>query len=181
MRIIAGEFRSRRLKVPRGHDVRPTSDRIRESIFNILSGRLEFEGRSVADLYAGSGALGLEALSRGAAGVSFVERSPRVIRVARENAASLGVLQRCEFLTENVRDFLRRTPPASFDVVFADPPYDSADLERLPAAATRVIKPSGFLILEHDQRHDFSEARSFLTRRPYGGTVVTIFQTSGSE
>lgn len=176
MRIISGEFRSRLLKVPRGKNVRPTSDRTRESLFNILGSRTNLEGIRAVDLYAGSGSLGLEAISRGASHVTFVEQDGRVLRTVQENARSLGVPERCRFVREDVLRFVRDSPAHSFDLAFADPPYASDDLEELPEAALRLIKPGGFLILEHDRSRDFEGEGTLVLQRRYGDTVITFFQ-----
>lgn len=176
MRIISGEFRSRQLKVPPGKDVRPTSDRTRESLFNILGGRVDLEGLRAADLYAGSGSLGLEAISRGASHVTFVEQNVRAFRTIQENAQTLGVTERCRFVRDNVLRFVRNTEAHSFDLAFADPPYASEDLGEFPQAALRLIKPGGFLILEHDRSRDFEGADTLILQRRYGDTVITFFQ-----
>ncbi len=181
MRIISGEFRSRLLKVPPGKHVRPTSDRTRESLFNILGGRVDLEGCVVADLYAGSGSLGLEAISRGASHVTFVEKSARTLRTAEDNAQSLGVTGRCRFVRDHVLRFLRSAQEQSFELAFADPPYASEDLADLPEAALRVIKPGGFLILEHGRNRDFKGVDSFVLERKYGDTVITFFQPPSAD
>ena len=135
MRIIAGEYRSRTLEAPAGLATRPTSDRLRETLFNVLAPWME--GAVFLDLYAGSGAVGIEALSRGAAGVDFVERAETAVAVLRKNLARLGItkgfrvhtggvgagcggLQECWFRTE-------AGMAAVFDLVFLDPPYDAAE------------------------------------------------------
>ena len=176
MRIISGEFRSRRLKSPPGKHVRPTSDRTRESIFNVLSGRTDLDAAVAVDLYAGSGALGLEALSRGAQQVTFVESNHAVMRILKENAYTLGVNRRCDFRNVEVLAFLRSASPASYDIAFADPPYASPEVAALPDASLPVLKRGGFLILEHDSRHEFTGHEAFLMERTYGDTVVSFFQ-----
>jgi 16S rRNA (guanine966-N2)-methyltransferase len=121
MRIVAGEWRGRRLVAPEGIATRPTADRVRETLFSMLASRLgAFDGLRVADLYAGSGALGLEALSRGAAFSCFVEDDARAIAAIRVNIAALGAADRTRILARSARTL----PPAeAFDLVFADPPY----------------------------------------------------------
>jgi 16S rRNA (guanine966-N2)-methyltransferase len=122
-RVIAGTAGGRRLTVPAGRDTRPTSDRAREGLFSTVHSLLgELEGLRVADLYAGSGAVGLEALSRGAGHVLLVESAPRAAKVIRANIEALG-LAGAELVTDRVERLLRRTPPAPYDLVFADPPY----------------------------------------------------------
>jgi 16S rRNA (guanine966-N2)-methyltransferase len=130
MRIIAGRFRSRAIASPRGMATRPTSDRLRETLFNVLAPRME--GAAFLDLYAGSGAVGLEALSRGANSVVFVERAPAALKALRANLEALGV-ERNSFQVDagSVAAFLRSgdaggSQARGYDVVFLDPPYDAA-------------------------------------------------------
>ena len=125
MRIIAGKFRGRRLKPPRGKHVRPTTDRFRESIFNALTHRIgTFEGARVADLFAGTGALGLEVLSRGAAFVCFVEKHAGLLR---ENIALVGGNDQCRVLVANARALPEESSP--YDIIFMDPPYQKGLIE----------------------------------------------------
>ena len=128
MRIIAGEFRGRRLKQLTGRRVRPTADRVREAWLNVMEPRLA--GAAVVDLFAGSGALGLEALSRGAAEVVFVERSRKAAAALRRNATLLGA-DTAEVIEQDARDYLRRPSTVPFDVVFLDPPFADDMLEDL--------------------------------------------------
>lgn len=121
MRIIAGALRGRKLQAPEGMATRPTADRVRETLFSMLASRLgPFEGLRVADLFAGSGALGLEALSRGAAFACFVEQDQRAVAAIGANIAALGVEKRCQLLA---RSALALPPSEPFDLVLADPPY----------------------------------------------------------
>ena len=121
MRIVAGEWRGRKLEAPEGHATRPTSDRVRETLFSMLASRIgTFEGLRVADLYAGSGALGMEALSRGAAFACFVDRDPAALAVARRNLEALGAGARARLLARAVEQLPSEEP---FDLLFADPPY----------------------------------------------------------
>ena len=122
MRIISGEWRGRKLVAPEGMATRPTGDRVRETLFSMLASRLgSFEQLRVADLYAGSGALGLEALSRGAAFACFVEQDPRAIAAIRSNVEALGVGDRSRILARSVEAL---PPEQPFELVFADPPYE---------------------------------------------------------
>src|SRR5688572_32102930 len=118
MRVIAGEFRSRRLKTPAGYDVRPTPDRLREALFNVLAPRIE--GSVFLDAYAGSGSVGIEALSRGAARAIFIERAREAATVIRENLAELGLSKQAEVLQGRALQYL---PHRTADIVFLDPPY----------------------------------------------------------
>ena len=136
MRIIAGQWRGRRLRVPPGSDTRPTADRVRETLFSMLASRLgSFEALRVADLFAGSGALGLEALSRGAAFACFVESDSNALAAIRANAEALGALGRVQVLGGSALALPKSEP---FDLVFADPPYSpgsgAAVLEAVTAA-----------------------------------------------
>ena len=124
MRIIAGEWRRRQLRAPPGEATRPTADRTRETLFAMLQSRLgDFEGLAVADLFAGSGALGLEALSRGAASCLFVEHDPAAIRALRANIAALRAQPQCEVRAGSVMQL--GPAPAPLDLILLDPPYNS--------------------------------------------------------
>ncbi|MGB6973211.1 MAG: 16S rRNA (guanine(966)-N(2))-methyltransferase RsmD [Terracidiphilus sp.] len=125
MRVIAGRFKSRVLDAPAGLATRPTSDRLREALFNVLAPRME--GARVLDLYAGSGAVGLEAVSRGAREAVMVERDEAALKALRANVARLGVAAACRIHASGVAAWLRRgrTKAAEFDVVFLDPPYEA--------------------------------------------------------
>ena len=121
MRIIAGRFRGRPLQAPLGQATRPTADRVREALFSMLASRLgSFEGLRVADLYAGSGALGLEAISRGAAHATFVEKDPKAQAAIKANAAKLGITEQVRTVGGSALSLPRSD---GFDLVFADPPY----------------------------------------------------------
>ena len=172
MRITGGTLARRTLDAPRGDRTRPTTDRVREAVFSALGSRTDLAGARVLDLFAGSGALGLEALSRGAARATFVERHGPTLAVARRNAAALGVAARAAFVRA---DALAYRGPGPFDVVLADPPYDLAELPALPAALRPLLAASGWLVLEHDARHAFDGAPGWVQSRTYGGTVVSWF------
>lgn len=176
MRIIAGRLKRQSLKAPKGHLTRPTSDRTRESIFNLLESRLMLEGADVLDLFAGTGALGLEAVSRGAAAVAFVEHNSQVLKIARQNAADLGVADHCWFVRGDAIRYLERYNGPPFDVIFADPPYSLEAMARLPDLALPHVKPHGRFVLEHDKRIFFDEHPRLDTSRPYGRTIVSVFQ-----
>lgn len=172
MRITGGRLVRRPLAAPRGDATRPTTDRTREALFSALGHRLDLDGARVADLFAGSGALGLEALSRGAAHATLVERHGPTLAVARANAESLGVEGACAFVRADVLAWLGRAGDARFDVVFADPPYALDALPALPALVRPLLAPGGALVLEHDTRHAFPDAA---WTRTWGRTVVSLF------
>lgn len=181
MRIIAGRLRRRAIKAPKGHLTRPTTDRTRESVFNLIGSRIDFEDIQVLDLFAGTGSLGLEAISRGANLVYFVEENGRVMKVCRENATTLEVDDACVFYQTDTASFLRTYSGPAFDIVFADPPYELPDIPKLPDAVRPHVKPDGFFVLEHDQQHNFEEHEDLIRTKEYGRTIVSIFQYPGPE
>jgi 16S rRNA (guanine(966)-N(2))-methyltransferase RsmD len=126
-RIVAGILGGRRLATPPGRGTRPTSDRVREALFSALGTMVDLSGARVADLYAGSGAVGLEAASRGAAHVLLVEADPRAARIARDNVTALGMRDVARVAAAKVEQMLASPPDEPFDVVFADPPYAVPD------------------------------------------------------
>ena len=147
LRVIAGEQRGRRIAVPAGVTLRPTADRVREALFNILAPIVS--GARVLDAYAGSGALGFEALSRGAGEVLFIEADRRVQRALRETAASLGVQDRCRVLGGRVLDLLARGAVGGrYDLILADPPYAGGEAEPFLDAAGGLLAADGLLVLE---------------------------------
>lgn len=175
MRIIGGTFRGHRLRAPKG-PTRPTADRTREAIFNLLQSRLALHEARVLDLFAGSGALGLEALSRGAAEATFVEKAGAALGTIRKNAAALGVESRCTILRADALRWLERDVESRFDLVFADPPYALADLPRLPDLVRPHLALGGLLVLEHGGDADFENHPDHETSRTYGQTVVSLFR-----
>src|ERR1035437_6909805 len=127
MRIIAGTFKSRKLLAPAGTDTRPTTDRARETLFNVLNNLIDFADVRVLDLFAGSGALALEAISRGAGQATLVERNAKAIHAAKENIRELGIEDRVNITSLDVFRYLKSPPSLegeTFDLIFADAPYD---------------------------------------------------------
>jgi 16S rRNA (guanine966-N2)-methyltransferase len=146
-RIVGGSAGGRRLAVPGGRDVRPTSDRAREGLFDTLGTLLDLAGVRVLDLYAGTGAVGLEAVSRGAAHALLVEADPRVAAAARANAAALGLADRVQVARDRVERALGSPPAEPYQLAFADPPYllPDADVERMLAALAPARPAAGWL------------------------------------
>src|SRR3989442_15514188 len=167
LRIIAGEFKGRRLKTPAGRTVRPTGDRVKEAWFSILQQSIP-EAR-VLDLFAGSGALGFEALSRGAMAVDFVENHMASLAAIRDNAATLKVEDRVTIHRMDAVRFAERLQPAQYDLAFADPPYATDEAEQL-AGIFRATPFAGILGIEH--RPDLTLPGDE-TRR-YGDTAITF-------
>jgi 16S rRNA (guanine966-N2)-methyltransferase len=174
MRIVAGRWGSRRLEAPRGTITRPTSDRVREALFSVLGARVE--GARVLDLYAGSGALGLEALSRGAAEATFVDSAPAAIRSIRANLAALG--GEAEVRRADVARFLRAASAEArhYDLVFLDPPYRLAERlgRELSKALPAVLAPDALVVSESDRRAPLSLDLPVRDERRYGETLIRI-------
>jgi 16S rRNA (guanine966-N2)-methyltransferase len=181
LRIIAGEFRGRRIRAPEGRVARPTRDEVREAWFNALGDRVR--GSRVLDLFSGSGALGLEALSRGAAYVCFVESNRAVRRVLEGNIELLGVSERSALVSGDaltVAEGLPRTGAHIWDIVLADPPYASDAADRLVAAFKRGAF-ADILCVEHAPGLDFGCEPDW--QRRYGETAVSMFldPTEGAD
>jgi 16S rRNA (guanine(966)-N(2))-methyltransferase RsmD len=174
MRVIAGRYRGRRLQAPRGDATRPTSDRVREALFSVLGARVD--GARVLDLFAGSGALGIEALSRGAAEATFVDSAPGAIRAVRANLEAIGA--GAEVRRADARRFLGSASAAGreYDLVFLDPPYRLTGrlggelTEALPA----VLAPGAVVVVESDRRAPLELGLPILDERRYGDTLIRI-------
>lgn len=145
MRIITGAARGRRLIAPEGTDVRPTTEKVKESLFSIL--QFELEGRRVLDLFAGSGQLGLEALSRGAAEAVFVDRDKRSLEIVKKNIERTGLSANARAVLRDAIAFLE-TEPAPFDIVFMDPPYGQGLIDQAAAVLPRALKPTSVVVCE---------------------------------
>jgi 16S rRNA (guanine966-N2)-methyltransferase len=174
MRVIAGEWRGRRLQAPPGRATRPTTDRVREAWMSVVGP--ELPDATVLDLFAGSGALGIEALSRGAAHAVFVEQSAPAIRALRTNLDALGAGDRARIVRSDAIRFVDALEPLAFDVAFADPPYGTGLASRI--ADRFAERPfARLLCLEHgegDELPDLADARV----RRYGSTFVTFVPAS---
>lgn len=180
MRIIAGQYRGRTLDTVRDLSVRPTTDRAKQTIFDILSHRLDFDGIDVLDLFAGSGSLGLEAVSRGARHAVFVDKSRQSLRVLESNIQTLGCSDCCAVYSADVFWFLKNTRRA-FDLVFVDPPYRLERIEELPNALyeSQVLKEGAFIVMEHSKESsvELSESMYESIRKPFGQTMVLVLKT----
>ena len=184
-RIVAGALGGRRLAVPVGEETRPTSDRVREALFSTLESLTQIEGCRFADLYAGSGAVGLEAASRGAAHVLLVEAQARAARSIRSNIATLGLGAVCRLVTTRVASVLAATPDEPYDVIFADPPYGLPDQELATTTAAIVERGwlgiDGVLVLERSTRSGEPAAIEGVTAdraRRYGESMLWYFRRS---
>jgi 16S rRNA (guanine966-N2)-methyltransferase len=179
MRIVAGSHRGRRLETPADDRIRPTSDRIRESLFNILGHKLDggFIGKRVLDGFAGTGALGLEALSRGAASAVFIDRNRDALALCRRNAATLGLANQSDFrLADLTHVGLLAGPP--FDLMFLDPPYGEGLAAKALAAilAAGWLAPTAIVVIEADrtQPETVPEELSVIDSRDYGRTRIVL-------
>ncbi len=173
MRVIAGDLGGRRLLAPAGTGTRPTSDRVREALFSMLG---PLEGSSVLDLFAGSGALGIEALSRGAARVTFVDSAARAVKAIRANLELCGI--EGEVRRQDARAFLRaaRADARQYDLVFLDPPYRLATAlaRQLSEALPAALAPGARVVCESDRRSPLEFELPLRDERRYGDTLIRI-------
>lgn len=176
MRIIRGKYGRRRFDVPKNITARPTTDFARENIFNVLENLVDFEGLSALDLFAGTGAITFEFLSRECADVTAVEKSTTQYNFIRKVAQQLNVGN----LTLVKGDALKfiETCVKKFDVIFADPPYDMPNFGLIPenVLSSQMLKPGTIFIIEHNKHHDFSSLPGFLEHRAYGSVNFSIFR-----
>jgi 16S rRNA (guanine966-N2)-methyltransferase len=177
MRVVAGRYGGRRLVAPPGSATRPTSDRVREALFSVRGGSVQ--DARVLDLYAGSGALGIEALSRGAASVLFVDRSPHAITAIRANLKALGIDADVRRLEARAALRTASARADAYDLVFLDPPYRrAAELGReLSEALPAVLAPGARVVSESDRRDALELDFPLVDERRYGDTVIRIHDT----
>jgi 16S rRNA (guanine966-N2)-methyltransferase len=178
LRVIGGSLGGRRLRGPPRSGVRPTTDRVREALFEILGDSIE--GARVLDLFSGTGALGIEALSRGAVYCDFLESDPKACEVIRENLTRTGLLDSARLWPLPVVRALPRLQ-GPYDLVVADPPYeyDRAESELTDAVTGGLLAEDGMFVVEHSQRRTWPghlAGKPQLTSRRYGDTRVTIFR-----
>jgi 16S rRNA (guanine966-N2)-methyltransferase len=173
MRVVAGSLRGRRIESPPDHRARPTTDRVREAIFNALTSLDALVDASVLDLFAGTGALGIEALSRGAQHATFVETDGRMLGILRANLESLGLNDRSTVLPSRAEPALAGWAGGTtrFDLALLDPPYEFAAWEELLAAL-----PADVAVIESDRPPELGDGWSVVRAKRYGGTLVTIVE-----
>ena len=177
MRIIAGALKGRRIDAPNWPGLRPTSDRLRETLFNVLAPHIE--GARFLDAYAGTGAVGIEALSRGASHVTFVERDPRAARLIEQNLARCGVKDRYAIIRAGFAgaDLAAAGP---FHILFLDPPYGAAHLIQAIELAAPLVTPGALLVIEHARRDQAPDQGAGLTRSRAmlsGDSALSFYQT----
>jgi 16S rRNA (guanine966-N2)-methyltransferase len=184
MRITTGRFKGRVIRTVNDLSVRPATDRVRQTIFNILAHRMELEGIMVLDLFAGSGSLGFEALSRGAARATFVESDPRVVAALETTAQQFGCTEAADILRGDARRYLRHTR-GSYHLIFVDPPYTYPSTADLPEEvfSHALVRKDGYLIVEHAATLRFAETDRYAIGpvKVFGRTVVTFFTAKESE
>jgi 16S rRNA (guanine966-N2)-methyltransferase len=181
MRIIGGEAKGRRIHVPRGCRIRPTADRVKESLFNILH---PLEGASFLDMFAGCGNCGLEALSRGAGRAVFLEKEPRLVDVIRENIGLLGFQGRAEVIAADAEQGVRRLAKKAerFDILFADPPYETGFIPEIIKwlEGTDLLAENGIIVLQHSVREVLEgscvQAMAVADQRRYGDTMLSFLK-----
>ena len=181
MRIIGGKYKGRRITPPPGFKARPTTDFARESLFNILNNRVDFEEISVLDLFSGTGSISYEFASRGAREVHLIERDVIHIAGIRRIIKDMGFTN-IKPIHIDVKAFLR-TCKQKYDIVFADPPYELKWLSEIPDIVTGsgVMKDSGFFILEHPRNMSFIDHKLFFEHRNYGGVNFSFFRISDTD
>jgi len=176
VRIISGKYGGRILTPPKRFKARPTTDKAKESLFNILGNMLDFEDLRVLDLFAGTGAIGLEFISRGAKEAVFIEKNFQHFNFIRQNLETLGIRNARAFKADAFRALQKLE--TGFDIVFADPPYALETLDSIPSAviSTEVLLPGGWLILEHSGDYDFANEPGFHSLRKYGSVHFSFFR-----
>lgn len=179
MRIIRGKYGRRRFDVPKNITARPTTDFARENIFNVLENLVDFEGLRALDLFAGTGAVSFEFLSRGCSQVVSVEKAATQHDFIHYVSEKLG----CEghrIVRGDALKYISSPAAGKFDVIFADPPYDMDGFDEVPAKilASGLLAPGGIFIIEHSARRDFSSLPGFIDHRAYGSVNFSIFRNS---
>ena len=176
MRIVSGTHKSRRISPPAGLLVRPTTDMAKESLFNILNNRIDFEETTVLDLFAGTGNISFEFASRGAKEVMCVELNPKCTAFIQLTAEKLG-FKEFSVIKTNVFALLP-TLRRNFSLIFADPPFDSEDAAKLPDIifTQKLLAPDGWLVIEHPKKMKFAEHPNFSEHREYGKVNFSFFR-----
>ena len=177
MQILAGIYKGRKIRSSSSQAIRPCSSRVKKSLFDILEGRIDFDGVSVLDVFAGFGSLGFEALSRGAESVCFVDQHVDSLKALKSTTLQLGVQDRVKVVNSDVSAFLGRAT-GEFDLIFCDPPYSWPDYYMLieKIVGGKLLAEEGFLLIEHSTHIDFKQSPYYSFHRDYGMTRVTFFQ-----
>ncbi len=181
MRIISGIYRGRRLVPPVNLPVRPTTDFAKEGLFNVLNNQVDFESLKVLDLFAGTGSIAFEFLSRGAIEVTAIDSNHRCIDFIKKTAEIFGAAN-MKAVKSNSFVFIKRMV-STYDLVFADPPYDLEGIEAIPDLifASNLLAKEGMLILEHSSGYKFEKNKNFDSHRQYGSVNFSIFKRAADE
>ncbi len=176
MRIISGTFRGRRLAPPKNITARPTTDFAKESLFNLLTNRMDYDGIDMLDLFAGTGGIGLEFVSRGAHEVTAVELAHTQQNFIISCCKQLGI-HNLHLIRGDVFKYVKACH-LQYDFIYADPPYDLPQLAKLPDVIfeQKILKPNGYFVLEHSKTHAFRSHPHFVEQRSYGSVNFTFFQ-----
>jgi 16S rRNA (guanine(966)-N(2))-methyltransferase RsmD len=177
MRIIGGKFKGRRFNPPaKNWPTRPTTDFAKEGLFNILTNTFDFSELRVLDLFGGTGNHSYEFISRGCTDVTYVDKFPGCVSFVRKTAQTLGIDAELQIVRADVFRFIKQ-PQDPYDYIFAGPPYPLPNIPDIPDLifAGQLLKPGGWLVLEHNPQHDFQQHPHFLQARNYGTTIFSIF------
>jgi 16S rRNA (guanine(966)-N(2))-methyltransferase RsmD len=168
MRIVSGVLKGRRIQAPSNLPVRPTTDFAKESLFNVLNNRVDFDELNVLDLFAGIGSMSYEFASRGAKSVLAIETNSKCVDFIKQTTQRLCI-ENLHIVRADVFAYIAKTRQ-TFDLIFADPPYDLSTIKLLPSLIFeyKLLNPNGLFILEHSERYDFSSVPKFLELRKYG-------------
>lgn len=181
MRIITGTLKGRRVSVPKNVELRPTTDRVKESMFAVIEARKGLAGLHILDLFAGSGNLSFESISRGARRIVAIEQSSIAVHHINKTAKTLHIDPQIHVLAANVEQYLDGAAQ-TFDLVFADPPYTYPYIPHLiERVLSHWLSDQGWLVLEHDLRHQFQDHPHCVFSKAYGRTIVTIFTKTPVE
>lgn len=164
MRIISGIYKGRFINVPKSEHIRPTTDRVRETLFNLLNNKIDFDEIDVLDIYSGSGSLGLECISRGAKSATFIERNFQIYKNLLENINSLGADEFCKVIRTEAITFSKRKPEIKYDLILADPPFFKDDIYEviINLKSNEFLKEDGLIIIERSIQTKEKDIASFL-------------------
>lgn len=178
MRVIAGIFKGHQLKSARHIDIRPATDRVKETIFNVLQTRLQLKGSKVLDLFSGTGSLAIEALSRGAAFATIVDNSRASIELVKSNIEKLKLSDKSRIIQADAFKFISKAE-GTYDLIFADPPYVYEFTTSIPEIVftNNLLNTGGFLIIEHTKKMIFENSDNYIQsiKKDFGNTVVSFF------
>jgi len=176
MRIISGKYRHIKLKPPKNLPVRPTTDKTKESVFNMLMSYVDFEESVALDLFAGTGNMTFEFLSRGCKNVYAVEQNPKAVDYIRELARNYGI-KNLDVFKSDVFGFIEKHS-GPYDLIFADPPYNMEQIDRVPRMVldNELLNKDGWMLIEHSKDYDLSAIENFHQERKYGRTRISVFR-----